>query len=148
MPSIPTVARLRILFVLFILGAVLGTTGKAAAQFSKPVCLLKGTVHSSETGDPVSVKVSVRVANDTAMEISGSRSNSATGNYLIVLQPGKKYWIHLESESILPKDSLIEIPSSDKTIQVIQDFTVTSKETGLSGEVAGQPDQVPAKPKE
>ena len=96
----------------------------AHAQFSKTVVVMKGTVLSEETARPTSVKVSVRVVGDTAREITSSTSNSETGKYLLILQPGKSYWVHLEGDSIITKDVLVSTPVSDHTQQVNQDFTV------------------------
>ena len=103
----------------------IGTTG-AQAQFSKAVVVLKGTVRSEQTGKVHSVKVSVRAAGDKAIEITSSKSNSESGNYLVILQPNKKYWVHLEGEDILTKDELIETPSVIKTEQMNKDFAVTT----------------------
>jgi hypothetical protein len=101
---------------------------QSRAQFSKPVVILKGTVRSEETSKPTSVHVSVRVVGDTAREITSSTSNSETGHYLVVLKPGKTYWVHLEGDSILTKDVKVTTPESDKPTQVEQDFTVALRE--------------------
>lgn len=103
------------------------------AQFSKAVAVVKGSVITESSGQPISVKVSVRAVGDTATEVTASRSNSETGQYLVVLKPGKKYWFHLESPDIIAKDTLVETPASDKTVQITHDFTVTS----LRGEQMG-----------
>ncbi len=104
---------------------VLFSAAESKAQFSKAVVVLKGTVTAEQTGKPHSVRVSVRSAGDTAMEINASRSNSESGYYLVVLKPGKKYWVHLESDNSVAKDILFEAPACDKTQQIVQDFTVT-----------------------
>lgn len=102
----------------------------ASAQFSKPVVVLKGIVRSEETSKPTSVKVSIRVVGDTAREITSSTSNSETGKYLVVLQPGKSYWVHLEGDSILTKDVLIDTPQRiESTQQIVQDFSVELRES-------------------
>ena len=113
--------------VLSLVGAflVIFSATESKAQFSKAVVVLKGTVTAEQTGKPHSVRVSVRSAGDTAMEINASRSNSESGYYLVVLKPGKKYWVHLESDNSVAKDVLFEAPACDKTQQIVQDFTVT-----------------------
>ncbi len=113
--------------VLSLVGAflVIISATESKAQFSKAVVVLKGTVTAEQTGKPHSVRVSVRSAGDTAMEINASRSNSESGYYLVVLKPGKKYWVHLESDNSVAKDVLFEAPACDKTQQIVQDFTVT-----------------------
>jgi hypothetical protein len=111
----------------FILGGLLLLgINEAQAQFSKAVVVLKGVVRSEQTGKAHSVKVSVRAAGDKALELTSSKSNSESGNYLVVLQPNKKYWVHLEGEDILTKDELIETPIVNKTEQMTKDFAVTT----------------------
>ncbi len=114
------------------LGATLMHVETSQAQFSQAVVVMKGSVRSSETGKPVSVKVSVRSANDTAMEVTASRSNSASGNYLVVLKPSHKYWVHLEGDSVIAKDTLIETPGTSQTIRLMYDFSVETIEAPAS----------------
>ncbi|HET6402611.1 MAG TPA: hypothetical protein VFH95_14595 [Candidatus Kapabacteria bacterium] len=100
-----------------------------AQTFSRPVILMSGIVRSDETAQPTSVKVSIREVGDTTMEITCSTSNKETGRYLVVLQPAKKYWVHLEGDSVLTKDILIATPPADQTQQLPRDFTVALRET-------------------
>ncbi len=97
--------------------------------FSRAVVVMSGIVRSDESGKPTSVKVSIREVGDTAREITRSTSNSETGKYLVVLQPGKKYWVHLEGDSILAKDILVETPAVQQTQQMKHDFAVELRET-------------------
>jgi hypothetical protein len=108
--------------------AWLSFAAPAQAQFSRAVVLMSGTVLSGETGTPTSVKVSVREAGDTAREITASTSNKETGKYLVILQPNKKYWVHLESDSIMTQDVLISTPAVTQTEKLQQDFTVVLRE--------------------
>jgi hypothetical protein len=96
--------------------------------FSRAVVVMSGTVHSDETGKPTSVKVSIREVGDTAREITQSTSNKETGKYLVVLQPGKRYWVHLEGDSILTKDEMIDTPIVQQTQQLKRDFSVAMRE--------------------
>ena len=101
-------------------------SGEAKAQFSKAVVVYKGKVRNAETLDPQSVNVSVREVNNKAIEITASRSNSETGNYLVVLKPQTKYWLHVEGDGVETKDILIETPAAQgKTVNVEQDITVS-----------------------
>ena len=113
---------------IMVLGFAFNFFGGSAvyAQFSKTVVVLKGVVRNDVTGKAHSVKVSVRAAGDKAVEITASKSNSENGNYLVVLQTNKKYWVHLEGEDIITKDELIETPTSSKTVQIDKDFAVTT----------------------
>ncbi len=109
-----------------IIGIVLfGFASISNAQFNKAVIVLKGTVTAEQTHKPFSVRVSVREAGNQALEITGSRSNSETGYYLVVLKPAKKYWVHFEGEGIVTKDELLETPAADKTLQIEKDYSVT-----------------------
>ena len=108
------------------------------AQFSQPVVVLRGTVIAEETAKPTSVKVSIREVGDTAREITSSTSNSETGKYLVVLKPGKKYWVHMEGDTILTKDMMIETPVADHTEQIQQDFTVVTREVEETPRASGQ----------
>jgi hypothetical protein len=120
------VTRISGLVVMAVLSLVLSQN--ARAQFSKPVVILKGTVRSEETSKPTSVKVSVRIVGDTAREITSSTSNSETGHYIVVLKPGKSYWVHLEGDSVLTKDVMVTTPNADRPTQLEQDFTVALRE--------------------
>jgi hypothetical protein len=118
-------------FVVLIAMALIGMANQAKAQFAQAVVVMKGAVLTEEAHRPISVKVSVRTAGDTAQEITSSLSNSESGKYLVVLKPGKKYWFHLEGDSILTKDVLIETPSTDRSAQLVQDIIVTPREQEL-----------------
>jgi len=48
------------------------------------------------------------------VEITASTSNKESGNYLVILQANKKYWVHLEGQDIVAKDELIETPAASK----------------------------------
>ena len=101
-------------------------SGEAKAQFSKAVVVYKGKVRNAETLEPQSVNVSVREVNNKAIEITASRSNSETGNYLVVLKPQTKYWLHVEGDGVETKDILIETPAAQgKTVNVEQDITIS-----------------------
>jgi hypothetical protein len=101
-------------------------SGEVKAQFSKAVVVYKGKVRNIETLEPHSVNVSVREINNKAIEITASRSNSETGNYLVVLKPQTKYWLHIEGQDVETDDILIETPAvTGKTVNVEQDITVS-----------------------
>ena len=123
----------RLLVTALVAVAGLFVAGSASAQFSQAVIVMRGTVVSTETGKPVSVKVSVRAASDTAQEITASRSNSSTGTYLVVLKPSHKYWVHLAGDQLMTKDTLIETPAAATTTQVMYDFAVETLEMQTPG---------------
>ncbi|HJW29932.1 MAG TPA: hypothetical protein VJ508_11905, partial [Saprospiraceae bacterium] len=101
-------------------------SGDAMAQFSKAVVVYKGKVRNAETLTPHAVNVSVREVNNKALEITASRSNSESGNYLVVLKPQTKYWLHIEGPDVQTDDILIETPAvTGRTVNVEQDITVS-----------------------
>ena len=103
-----------------------GAQKQAEAQFSKAVVLLKGTIHMDQTGKAYSAKISIRSAENQNLELSAAKSNSETGDYLIVLQPSTKYVIHIEGQGIADIDETIETPAAHGTIKLTKDFTVGS----------------------
>jgi len=108
-------------------GLVFSANGvsQADVKFSKPVVLLKGTVHSAETGKVQSVKVSIRSFADKDQEITSSVSNSLSGNYLVVLASNTKYLVRLQSAAGVIKEETIQTPRlNDVTIQMNKDFTI------------------------
>jgi len=109
-------------FGLFAILAVAAFVGNASAQFSKAVVVLKGTVINKETNAPHSVNVSVREVGNKTLEITASRSNAESGNYLVVLKPQTKYWIHVEGDDVETYDELIETPVATKTQNLVKDL--------------------------
>ena len=98
------------------------------AQFSRPVVILSGTIHR-DPNHPVLVRVSVRERSDTTREVVASTCNRETGKYLVILQPGKEYYLHLQGESIQPADILIVTPNAqNKTIQMNRDLEVVYRD--------------------
>jgi hypothetical protein len=113
-----------VVYVIIIVG--LFGTKNATAQFSKAVVVLKGTVRNGDTQTPHSVNVSVREVGNKALELTASRSNAETGNYLVIVKPQTKYWLHIEGEDIETRDILVETPAAGgKTVNMVQDFLVT-----------------------
>ncbi len=96
----------------------------ASAQFSKAVAVLKGNVRIEETKKPVSVRV-VILSEDRSTEINSGRSNSASGDYLIVLQTNKKYWVRVSEPGIETKEELIQTPASQSTVQLYWNINLT-----------------------
>jgi hypothetical protein len=123
----------------------------AFAQFAKPVVVMKGAVTTTD-GKPAVVRLSIHETGDPSadedstediitcaiQEITASKANSESGRYVLILKPGKKYWIHIEGPLIQPLDSLIATPKTDKPLQLERAFTVSWKgePTASAGESA------------
>lgn len=114
-------------FALFCMALMLFVgQSEAKAQFSKPVVVFKGKVLNAQTLAPHSVRVSVREVNNKTKEITASRSNAASGNYLVVLKPQTNYWLHIEGEGVVKKDILIKTPAiADRTVTIEEDIPVS-----------------------
>jgi hypothetical protein len=126
---ISLLAGLSIAFVLF--------ASTAQAQFSKPVVVLKGCVFTQD-GKPATVRLSIHetgesVAEDDTseevttcgiQEITAGHANSESGRYLLILKPGRKYWLHIEGTFVQSIDSLLQMPKSDKPLNIEQNFVV------------------------
>ena len=122
---------------------------KARAQFAKPVVVMKGAVQTTD-GKPAVVRLSIHETGDAAadedtssdiitcaiQEITASKANSESGRYVLILKPGKKYWIHIEGPLIQSIDSLIATPKTEKPLQLERGFTVSWK--GEAQAAAGQ----------
>lgn len=111
----------------------------ARAQFSKPVVVMKGSVMTIDA-KPATVRLSIHETGSTAdedseittcgiQEITAGSANSQSGRYLLVLKPGKKYWVHIEGTFVQSLDTLIEMPKADHGIQIEKDFTVNWRQT-------------------
>ena len=110
--------------------SVAGNVQSSRAQFSQSVVMLKGTVRNAENGNPLAVNVSIRSASDTSIEVTSSRSNSASGSYLVILKPASKYMVHIEGDSVIAQNMMIETPEGTKSTQMLQDFSVPTMQNG------------------
>lgn len=76
----------------------------------KPVIVLKGFLTDKENGKPVGAKIIVR-DNESSEIISITDANSVTGQYLVVLTPGKNYGITVDNPSYLFHSENVDIPN-------------------------------------
>ncbi len=107
------------------------------AQFSRPVVVLKGCVLTADQ-KPATVRLSVHETGETVadedtsneittcaiQEMTAGRANSESGRYLLVLKPGKKYWVHIEGTFVQSIDTLVQMPKTDKGLTIEKNFTV------------------------
>ncbi|OFY62449.1 MAG: hypothetical protein A3H98_02530 [Bacteroidetes bacterium RIFCSPLOWO2_02_FULL_36_8] len=78
----------------------------------KPVIVLKGFLTDKENGKPVGAKIIVR-DNESSEIISITDANSVTGQYLVVLTPGRNYGITVDNPSYLFHSENVDIPNLD-----------------------------------
>ncbi len=114
----------------------------AHAQFSKPVIVMKGSVMTSDA-KPATVRLSIHETGesetvaDTAeeittcaiQEITAGRANSESGRYLLIMKPGKKYWVHIEGTFVQSIDSLITMPKTDKPMTIERNWVVNWRQS-------------------
>ena len=126
-------------FVAFCL--FIGSTA-AEAQFSHPVVVLKGCVLTADQ-KPATVRLSVHETGEAAadedtssdittcaiQEMTAGRANSESGRYLLILKPGKKYWVHIEGTFVQSIDTLVQMPKTDKGVTIEKNFTVNWRQT-------------------
>jgi hypothetical protein len=122
-------------------GLCIGSTA-THAQFSRPVIVLKGCVLTADQ-KPATVRLSVHETGEVAadedtsndittcaiQEMTAGRANSESGRYLLILKPGKKYWVHIEGTFVQSIDTLMQMPKSDKPLNLEKNFTVNWRQT-------------------
>jgi hypothetical protein len=132
----PTFSKYLAIFA-FTAGCVICSSTVSQAQFSRPVVVLKGCVLTADQ-KPATVRLSVHETGETAadedtssdittcaiQEMTAGRANSESGRYLLILKPGKKYWVHIEGTFVQSIDTLIQLPKSDKPLNIEKNFTV------------------------
>jgi hypothetical protein len=142
---LPILACLSIAFIL-------GVT-PARAQFSKPVVVLKGCVFTQDA-KPATVRLSIHETGETVaeddtsneittcgiQEITAGRANSESGRYLLILKPGRKYWIHIEGTFVQSIDSLLQMPKTDKPLTIEENFVVNWRQNPDGSTPASSPD--------
>jgi len=120
----------------------------ARAQFSKPVVVLKGCVFTQDA-KPATVRLSIHETGETAaaddsseeittcgiQEITAGRANSESGRYLLILKPGRKYWMHIEGTFVQSIDSLLQMPKTDKPLTIEENFVVNWRQNPDAGGV-------------
>lgn len=84
--------------------------------------LLKGSITEEETGKPIGANIEV-VDNNKNEVVSNSKSNSATGKYLISLPAGKDYGITVDAKGYLFHSENISIPDTAGYEEVIKNIS-------------------------
>ncbi len=116
------------------------------AQFSRPVVVLKGCVLTADQ-KPATVRLSVHETGETQadedtsndittcaiQEMTAGRANSESGRYLLVLKPGKKYWVHIEGTFVQSIDTLVQMPKTDKGLTIEKNFVVNWRQNPDAG---------------
>ncbi len=135
-------------FATFLIGCFF-ISSAAYAQFSRPVCVMKGCVLTTDQ-KPATVRLSIHEAgessdNDTSgeittcgiQEITAGSANSASGRYLLVLKPSTKYWVHIEGPFVQSIDTMISMPPTNKSLSFDENFR-SELSRGHTGEHHGR----------
>ena len=95
----------------------------------RPTIVVEGIVTNLKTKAPVGGYVMVEDLN-TAELIAVSKSNSATGKYLVVLPAGKTYSVSANKEGFIFHSERFDIPVSSKFQTIIKDIELNPIEKG------------------
>lgn len=88
------------------------------------VTTVVGMVSDSKNRTPVGASLTVRDITSNSI-ISSFRSDDVDGNYVVVLQPGKKYVITAEAEGYLFYSDRFDVPANSPNNTVRKDITMT-----------------------
>lgn len=95
------------------------------------VVLLSGLVIDSETGSPVEANVTIEDL-QAGQTIFNANSNSASGRYTVVLQPGRDYGISVTANGYSFFSKRYTIPENTRYEEYTQDFTLERLKEGSS----------------
>lgn len=95
------------------------------------VTLLKGEISDKLNGHPVEATVVIEDLR-TGKTIFNAFSNSATGSYSVVLQPGRDYGISVSAAGYLFTSDRFTIPYDLTTKQIVRDFRMETMQQGAS----------------
>ncbi len=113
--------------VLLLLGWLTASVS-APAQLSV-VVLLRGTVVDSTTGTPVGTEFELRDLSGKRLQMG--RSDSRTGNFELVLQPGQSYVLTFRGYNVLRRSDTVRIPAVREYTELPIRFSVRVLRKGM-----------------
>jgi len=102
---------------------------KSVAVETMRLTILKGTILDAFTNKPVAAEIEI-VDNEKNQVISVSKSNSATGAYLVSLPSGKNYGIAVKSEGYLFHSENFNIPAASNYQEITKDILLNKMAVG------------------
>jgi len=106
----------------------LAASASASAQLSV-VVLLRGTVVDSTTGTPVGTEFELRDLSGKRLQMG--RSDSRTGSFELVLQPGQSYVLTFRGYNVLRKSDTVRIPAVREYTELPMRFSVLVLRKGM-----------------
>lgn len=83
--------------------------------------VLKGKVFGKDDQLPVGTMIQV-IDNETEEVISVFNSNSSSGKYIVLLEPGKNYGLYIEQPGFLPYSDNVYVPEKNEFYEVVKDM--------------------------
>jgi hypothetical protein len=106
----------------------LAASASTSAQLSV-VVLLRGTVVDSTTGTPVGTEFELRDLSGKRLQMG--RSDSRTGSFELVLQPGQSYVLTFRGYNVLRKSDTVRIPAVREYTELPMRFSVRVLRKGM-----------------
>jgi outer membrane protein OmpA-like peptidoglycan-associated protein len=102
-------------------------------EFLRPtkVVLLGGQVMESSSGEPLEANIVIEDL-QSGQKIFNVNSNSATGRYTVVLQPGKDYGISVTAKGHVFLSERYTIPENTEYVEFARDFCIDKIREGRS----------------
>ena len=91
--------------------------------------IVKGTVKDAITLKPLGANIEI-VDNEKNEVVSTTKSNAATGKYLISLPSGKNYGINVKADTYLFHSENFQIPAATGYQEIIKDILLNKMEVG------------------
>ena len=89
----------------------------------KPTVIVQGVVSNSETSDPLSALVLIEDLN-TGELIATNKSNTQTGEYLVVLPAGRDYSVSANAEGFFFYSQSFELPKDASYAEITNDISL------------------------
>ncbi len=97
---------------------------------SDAVVYVWGTVRDSKTQKPLGAKITITDLK-TGQKVSTFNSDDETGNYYVVLQPGRNYSVTASKDGYLFYSEKFEIPQEAKGDELMKDIYLSQTDTRL-----------------
>jgi outer membrane protein OmpA-like peptidoglycan-associated protein len=94
------------------------------------VVFVGGKVYDANTNDPLKAKIEVTELK-SGKKVANFESDDETGNYYVVLQPGKNYLITAKADAYMFLSEKFEIPANAKGSEITKDLVLSKNNTFL-----------------
>jgi hypothetical protein len=125
-PRLLKLAKFAVLFI-----TLAGYQGTALAQLQKTVALLKGDVSAQDGSELSGASIAVYKGTD---KVASTRTNDQ-GKFTAILQPGTNYRIAISHPTSLYMEDAIEVPASEKYLEVPYHASLKPLHDGMTYEI-------------